>query len=64
MSFFVVKKKNGEEVNKGDTIMQVLFNDRDKFDVAANNISKAIKIEEYKPITKPHILDIIVGDEK
>lgn len=56
---FILKKKNGDEVKQGDTIMQVLFNDRDKFDVAAKNISKAIKIEEYKPLGKPHILDIV-----
>lgn len=62
---FIIKKKNGDEVKPGDTIMQVLFNDRDKFDSAAKNISNAIKIDEYKPITKPHILDIITGaDEK
>ena len=56
---FVLKKKNGDQVKQGDTIMQVLFNDREKFDVAAINISKAIKVEEYKVINKPHILEII-----
>lgn len=61
---FVIKKKNGEKVKQGDTIMQVFFNDREKFDVAAVNISKAIKVEEYQVITKQHILNIITGDDK
>lgn len=61
---FVIKKKNGEEVKQGDTIMQVLFNDREKFEEAVNKITKAIKIDEYKVISKPHILDIITGADK
>ena len=56
---FVIKKKNGEQVKQGDTIMQVLFNDRDKFESSAIHISKAIKVDEYKGISKPHILNII-----
>jgi len=56
---FILKKKNGDEVKQGDTIMEVLFNDRDKFDLAAKNIAKAIKVEEYRAIGKPHIIDII-----
>jgi len=61
---FILKKKNGDEVKQGDTIMQVLFNDKEKFEEAAINISKAIKVEEYKIINKPHILNIITGDGK
>lgn len=61
---FIVKKKNGEEVKQGDTIMQVIFNDRDKFENCVNHIYNAIKIDEYRPITKPHILDIITGVDK
>lgn len=60
---FELKKKNGDKVNKGDTIMQVLFNDREKFDMAARYLSEAIKVEEYNVINKPHILDVITGDE-
>ena len=61
---FVIKKKNGDEVKQGDTILQVMFNDRDKFEVAAKNISKAIRVEEHKVISKPHILGIITrGDD-
>lgn len=61
---FNIKKKNADEVKQGDTIMQVLFNDREKFDEAAKRLAKAIKVEEYKEITKPHILDIITGVDK
>ncbi len=61
---FVIKKKNGDMVKQGETIMQVLFNDRDKFDLAIEHISKAIKVEEFKVINKPHILNIITGEDK
>lgn len=61
---FVIKKKNGEKVKQGDTIMQVLFNDKEKFELAASCISEAIKVEEYNVINKPHILGIVTGDEK
>ncbi len=61
---FDIKKKNGEKVKQGETIMQVLFNDREKFENAAEHIAKAIKIQENIVISKPHILDIITGVEK
>ena len=61
---FVIKKKNGEQVKHGDVIMQVFFNDKEKFDEAATHISKAIKVEEYKQISKPHILGIISNSEE
>ena len=56
---FVIKKKNGQKVNQGDTIMQVLFNDREKFENAAEYIAKAIKVEDNKLIKKQAILGIV-----
>lgn len=60
---FILKKKNGEPVKQGDTIMHVLFNDKDKFEDAAKYIAEGIKIEEFNVMTEPTILGIITGDD-
>lgn len=60
---FILKKKNGAKVKQGDTIMQALFNDKDKFETSAKYIAEGLKIEDFNVITKPTILDIIIGDD-
>jgi len=56
---FILKKKTGDKVRQGDTIMQMVFNDKDKVEKATKCISKAIKIYDEKELIKPHIIGII-----
>lgn len=62
---FEFKKKVGDKVKSGDTILTCLYNDKEKFDLAFEYISDAILVKEVnEEITeslknKPHILDII-----
>lgn len=60
---FILDKKNGEKVYKGDIILEVYFNDKDKFENAAEYITQAIKIEKEKIEKKDHILGIITEDD-
>ncbi len=65
---FEFAKKVGDKVEEGDTILTVLYNDKDKFNLAYEYIEDAIvvdKIEDELAQTlksKPHVLDIV--DEK
>ncbi|MEG1008624.1 MAG: thymidine phosphorylase [Clostridia bacterium] len=58
-------KKVGEKVKHGDTILTVLYNDKEKFDNAYEYIKEAINIQEIEQKmanvlkSKPEILDII-----
>ena len=62
---FEFEKKVGDSVKIGDTILKVLYNDKDKFEIAYSYIKNAIHIENVEPElsktlkNKPHILDII-----
>ena len=56
---FVIKKKNGESVKQGDAIMQVLFNDKEKFENAATYLAQGIKVDDNKLIKGQAILDIV-----
>lgn len=62
---FEFLKKVGTKVSKGDTILHVLYNDKEKFDEAFEYINDAIYIDDInlelmeKLKNKPHILDII-----
>lgn len=60
---FVLHKKNGDKVYKGDTILEVYFNDKAKFDNAAPYISKAIAIESERMEDKPCVLGIITEED-
>lgn len=58
-------KKVGDKVKAGDTIMNVLYNDKDKFEQAFDYINSAIYIDDVVDRLgmalkeKPHILDIV-----
>lgn len=62
---FEFKKKVGDKVKAGDTILTCLYNDKEKFKLGFEYISDAIAVKEVnEEITnslknKPHILDII-----
>lgn len=62
---FEFSKKVGDKVYEGDTILTVLYNDKDKFNDAYEYIEDAIFIDDIEPKLgealkkKPHILDII-----
>ncbi len=62
---FEFSKKVGDKVNEGDTILTVLYNDKDKFNEAFEYIEDAIYIDNIEPKlgialkNKPHIIDII-----
>ena len=62
---FEFAKKVGDKVNEGDTILTVLYNDKQKFEKAFEYIEDAIYIDDVEEDvakalkTKPHILDII-----
>ena len=62
---FEFAKKVGEKVHEGDTILKVLYNDKEKFDLAFDYLDDAIyidNIDEALALTlrnKPHVLDII-----
>ncbi len=62
---FEFSKKVGDKVNVGDTILTVLYNDKEKFQNAYEYIEDAIYIDSIEDEaahalkTKPHILDII-----
>jgi len=62
---FEFAKKVGDKVKEGDTILTVLYNDKNKFNDAFEYIADAIYIDNIEPDvvkalqTKPHILDII-----
>ncbi len=60
---FELKKKNGEYVNQGDCIMQVYFNDKEKFDNAAVYIAEGLKVNDSKVIGTPMILDVITEED-
>ena len=58
-------KKVGDKVKKGDTILTVLYNDKDKFEDAFSYIEEAIYIDNIEESLanglkqKPHVIDII-----
>lgn len=59
---FEFVKKTGDFVNAGDTILKVIYNDKEKFDIAFEYIEDAIVIENVLPQEvkyKSHILDIV-----
>lgn len=62
---FEFTKKVGDKVNDGDTILKVLYNDKNKFEEAFEYIEDAIVVDNisYELAislkNKPHILDII-----
>lgn len=62
---FEFAKKVGDKVKEGDTILTVLYNDKNKFNDAFEYIADAIYIDNIEQDvvkalqTKPHILDII-----
>ncbi len=62
---FEFNKKVGDKVYEGETILKVMYNDKEKFDIAFNYIEDAIYIDNIEPElakslkSKPHILDII-----
>ena len=62
---FEFVKKVGERVYEGETILKVLYNDKEKFNLAFDYLEDAIyidNIEETLALTlkkKPHVLDII-----
>lgn len=62
---FEFAKKVGDKVKEGDTILTVLYNDKNKFNDAFEYIAGAIYIDNIEPDVvkalqeKPHILDII-----
>lgn len=62
---FEFNKKVGDKVEEGDTILTVLYNDKQKFEDAFEYIESAIYIDNIQPDvvkalkTKPHVLDII-----
>ena len=62
---FELLKKTGDFVNAGDTILKVIYNDKEKFDLAFEYIEDAIVIENMLPEVsnelknKSHILDIV-----
>ncbi len=62
---FEFSKKVGDKVKKGDTILTVLYNDKDKFEDAFSYIEEAIYIDNIEEglanglKQKPHVIDII-----
>ena len=62
---FEFAKKVGDKVSEGDTILTVLYNDKEKFEKAFEYIEDAIYIDDVEDDvaqalkTKPHILDIV-----
>lgn len=56
---FKFAKKIGDEVKKGDTIVYVYFNDKDKFSKSMEVLLPVIRIELVKPVIKPHIIEVI-----
>ena len=62
---FEFAKKVGDKVNEGDTILTVLYNDKEKFENAFEYIEDAIYIDDVEQDVavalknKPHVLDII-----
>lgn len=62
---FEFVKKVGERVYEGETILKVLYNDKEKFNLAFDYLEDAIyidNIEDTLALTlkkKPHVLDII-----
>ena len=62
---FEFSKKVGDRVKKGDTILTVLYNDKDKFEDAFSYIEEAIYIDNIEEglanglKQKPHVIDII-----
>lgn len=62
---FEFSKKVGDKVKKGDTILNVLYNDKEKFELAYDYIEDAIYIDNIEESlaealkNKPNILDII-----
>ena len=62
---FEFSKKVGDRVKKGDTILTVLYNDKDKFEDAFSYIEEAIYIDNIEESLanglkqKPHVIDII-----
>lgn len=61
---FEFSKKVGSKVNEGDTVLKVLYNDREKFDEAFEYIKDAIVIENITPSlaksmsAKSHVLEV------
>ena len=62
---FEFNKKVGDKVREGETILKVLYNDKEKFEEAFEYIENAIYIDNIEPSLaltlkcKPHVLDII-----
>ena len=62
---FEFVRKTGDKVEVGDTILKVIYNDKEKFNVAFDYIEDAIVIDEItedsalKLKQAPHVLDII-----
>ena len=62
---FEFNKKVGDKVREGETILKVLYNDKEKFEEAFEYIENAIYIDNIEASlaltlrSKPHVLDII-----
>jgi pyrimidine-nucleoside phosphorylase len=56
---FKFAKKVGDKVQKGDTIVYVYFNDKDKFKKSMEELLPVIKLHSIKPVVKLHIIEII-----
>lgn len=62
---FQFVKKTGDHVEVGDTILKVIYNDKDKFEDAFSYIEDAIVIDPVSAETadqlkhKPHVLEIV-----
>lgn len=56
---FIFHKKMGDEVKKGESIVTIYFNDKNKIDECIKYILEAIKLDLKKIIAKKHIDDII-----
>jgi len=56
---FIFHKKNGDKVKEKESIVTIYFNDKSKIDECVEDIAKALKVENTKPMTKTLISDII-----
>ncbi len=56
---FKFAKKIADEVKKGETIVYVYFNDKEKFKRSMAELLPVIKVERIRPVLKPHIIEVI-----
>ena len=55
----VLKKKIGDEVDTGDILATVYYNDNEKFNLIKESIQRAFQIAVTKTKVKPLILKVI-----